>query len=159
MAEGREGCELTDAGEDQEDHEGVENWDGGVGEGAEYLARGAEATEETEDAKGSQYTDDAPVVVVEDERHERHADDAHVEPGPGVLHEGEEPAGEGSDGELGREDDSEEEVELGEKGLEVCARDIASVQGAGEVGLHDCADEALGRRHFQPSQVKLLIFE
>ena len=104
--------ELTDAHEEEEDEEHVEDGEQRHGEGRDDLLERRDAAEEADDAQGAEDADDARRLVGDDERHERHGHDEGVEDVPRVLDEGAEPVGEGVDSELRREEEREEEVEL-----------------------------------------------
>ena len=136
---------LTDAGEGEEDHEGVDDGDDGGGERRDDLAEGAEAAEEAQHAQRAHHAHHARVVVGDNERQDGHADDKDVEPGPGVGEEGDEPERVGVDGQLQGEDDGEGEVEAVQQRAQTRAGPVGVDERAAVLCLHDGAQEALKR--------------
>jgi hypothetical protein len=137
---------LTYAHEEEEDEEHVEHGEERHGKGRDDLLERLDAAEEADDAESAEDADDARGLVGDDEGHDRHCHDESVKNAPGILDEWPEPVGEGVDGELGCEEEGEEEVEVVECARELRRHAVFILEVLDELRLGDCAPEVLLER-------------
>ena len=112
IAERRVGLgELTDAGEDDQDHEDIGDGMDGKGEGRKDLAQSLYVPKKTENSERSHNANEARVLVCDQQRHDAHHDHEKVDPGPGIFDQREEPVGISKDNKLNGEEYCEDKID------------------------------------------------
>ncbi len=109
---------LTDAQDDEQDHEGVQHREQRRGDGGDHLGQLVHSPEEPNHPECPHQPHQPERIVEWSEVQQRHEDDEEIKPVPPVSDELEHPVGEHVDAELDGENTSEEEIDVQNKIVE-----------------------------------------